>query len=1334
MSHPSRPKTGQAARRTRPALKPEPVVPLEDRKLPAPVISEFATTATFTASTPQSNTNLGSVTITQGAALATSASAYVSVAQLTPLSEFGGDIVRIEAGPGGDFGKGVYAISRGAGSNTGAANRPGTVFRVDPATGKASLFFDLNTVLASIEPGGTAANSNGAASGMVNWYDMAFDPEGYFDGKPSLFISSVDRTDPNKNVIFRVAPDGSFLGMFIKFTASNGGQFTRTPSAVSVPPPEQQTFLRGLISGDGAADGGFVALFFNANEFAPGTDLNSVAVLPPGVTRTGMTFGPQTGIIASNSDYISNQYATFTDFGTPGAGGIPAQPGLSGVQGILGDLLIGNGGTGTTGSIITSFTDPNFTTVDAAAAIITPFRRFEDIAFDQYGYFSYGTTVTPATGGGRVTVGTPTYAGSLFVSDLATGLSVQVTPLAPLPTTPVNVPIQGPGGPIGVSLDGAGNVVPIVTNGNTTGGSNIGGRIIRIDPNGNVTPFAEGFNTSGRQDSKSFIDSSLSITFSADGTTFYASDNDGIWQFKSVMSLAGSTSGSLVGLNDLRSLGAPYEGQDSAAAIIDTGVDALSPPLRGRVAEGRNVLTNGAGNDDLAAVGGTGTAATTAGHGTPVAGVVAQFVPQITIQPVNVFTPFQVPPTAGATGTTIATAQSFYSGLEFVSQNPFVKDPVRPNALARTVVATLGFGTQRSFVTEGSAYKQYPQIVVALKNQMRKLRQLGIQPIAAAGQFGNPNRGTTTTATVGDVNGMALPAVLNEVVSVTGTIPFPYTGTATSGPNDPGTGIVPRPPGPILVVGNNVAGTGADVLGPAGTIAASDLLLYKDKILSTVNRSSTTDFAAPAIDVPTFMETNTTNGTTHNVFTLGGTSLSAGIVAGSFATVASALDYWTNIAKTGFTADAYLNQPVGTTVLNYGARTLLDLTAYNNPDGINSILQWTAVPATDQPNTLDTAVLPKQLFGSPDYKQYSRIDVGNAIAAIETSIALNYLIQNRTFDVIDANQNGLITAQEIQTFVDQSNTIGMPEAGAMARLLGGTARIPTTGFQSTAAGENPDQPDVLQRRYNFLDYAVDGQLNGVISLDQIQLLAKNTMPSPDAFVVVDRQRASANGYLIEPGHFRNYVDLQRIKPTFAWVPKAAVARFRGISPGRFGVGRGLFPGVSSPSFTLFEPRKATTKATGGSGTTGNGRTGGQNNGGQTGGGQTGGGQNNGGTGGGGTNETPTNGSTQTDYQNNLLNAVKGLAGQSGTTGGTTTSNGTSLGTAAPIESSSSTSKSGAPAAKSEGSGGTVVALRGQVVQDGSGSGSDSSTKKVLGPAKKKDTNPFSYVAKLFNWK
>ena len=105
------------------------------------------------------------------------------------------------------------------------------------------------------------------------------------------------------------------------------------------------------------------------------------------------------------------------------------------------------------------------------------------------------------------------------------------------------------------------------------------------------------------QDFNSFLNSMLSISFSADGTTLYASDDDAIWQFKTTADLASSTSGTLVGLNDLRTLGVPYDGQNSAVAVVDTGVDASVPSFRGRVAPGTDIFTGGLGNKDLAAVG-----------------------------------------------------------------------------------------------------------------------------------------------------------------------------------------------------------------------------------------------------------------------------------------------------------------------------------------------------------------------------------------------------------------------------------------------------------------------------------------------------------------------------------------------------------------------------------------------------------------------------------------------------------------------------------------------------------------------------------------------------------
>ena len=235
---------------------------------------------------------------------------------------------------------------------------------------------------------------------------------------------------------------------------------------------------------------------------------------------------------AANADYASQVYSAFTDFGTPAGPGIPGQPGYSGVQGNAnGELLIAPPATTTTAA--------TNLTLDQTPAVTTPFRRLEDIAFDQYGYFSQGLPLDDDHNQWRHLADgrSPRSAGSLFVTDLATGLQVSLTSRAPLPVATINVPIQGPG-PVGLTTDSSGNVIPLITNGNTTGGSNVGGRILRITPTGQVTVFAEGFDTSGAQDSTGFIDSSLSISFSADGTILYASDDQGIWQFKTTADLA----------------------------------------------------------------------------------------------------------------------------------------------------------------------------------------------------------------------------------------------------------------------------------------------------------------------------------------------------------------------------------------------------------------------------------------------------------------------------------------------------------------------------------------------------------------------------------------------------------------------------------------------------------------------------------------------------------------------------------------------------------------------------------------------------------------------------
>ena len=65
------------------------------------------------------------------------------------------------------------------------------------------------------------------------------------------------------------------------------------------------------------------------------------------------------------------------------------------------------------------------------------------------------------------------------------------------------------------------------------------------------------------------------------------------------------------------------------------------------------------------------------------------------------------------------------------------------------------------------------------------------------------------------------------------------------------------------------------------------------------------------------------------------------------------------------TDTAYLTTPVGAHTLNYGPNQLFNLTAYNNPNGINAILAYTAVPAADTNDNLTVAGPPNLLGQHP---------------------------------------------------------------------------------------------------------------------------------------------------------------------------------------------------------------------------------------------------------------------------------------------------------------------------------------------------------------------------------
>src|SRR5262249_50270994 len=148
-------------------------------------------------------------------------------------------------------------------------------------------------------------------------------------------------------------------------------------------------------------------------------------------------------------------------------------------------------------------------------------------------------------------------------------------------------------------------------------------------------------------------------------------------------------------------------------------------------------------------------------------------------------------------------------------------------------------------------------------------------------------------------------------------------------------------------------GTGATAATTSliALLTNGNLAIYSDRLLASDNRSVVTDFAAPAVDVPTFrrfiVATTTTaggnggngaggigstfigtagNNYNFNTDQFGGTSASAAMVTGAYALVSSALNFWATLNRTGVTPDAYLTQPVGAKVLNFGAHSFKDLT------------------------------------------------------------------------------------------------------------------------------------------------------------------------------------------------------------------------------------------------------------------------------------------------------------------------------------------------------------------------------------------------------------------------
>ena len=220
------------------------------------------------------------------------------------------------------------------------------------------------------------------------------------------------------------------------------------------------------------------------------------------------------GLTASNSDYDNQIFSIFTDFGTPAAGGIPARPGISGIQELGGRRSFDRYGSDATGDAACHGHAPT-----RWARSRHEFRRFESIAFDQYGYFSQSVALTSATSTSTGGTAITTFTAAQCAAELRRELVRQRPGVGPVRD----------GDAAGAPADNARSwcrskaressawrpteravSIPIIDGGNTTGGSNdFGGRIVRVLPNGTLNTFAYGFDTSGAQDSSSFVNSML---------------------------------------------------------------------------------------------------------------------------------------------------------------------------------------------------------------------------------------------------------------------------------------------------------------------------------------------------------------------------------------------------------------------------------------------------------------------------------------------------------------------------------------------------------------------------------------------------------------------------------------------------------------------------------------------------------------------------------------------------------------------------------------------------------------------------------------------------------
>jgi hypothetical protein len=987
---------------------------------------------------------------------------------------------RIEADPTGAFGDDLFVVSRGFGPTGGGLLPPGPpdvagiVYRVDPYGTLGAAFGvalpSLNRKVFAVLP---APNGSVSGDAYQRWFDIAFDARGTFSsvaGGPVMFISTVDETAPGlgvngQNGIYALLPNGQFVANRVppfntdlyafsrRDTTGTPGRLDNVPAAIAVGPGD--SFGTDLYVLDGVDDDGFFLGDGNVMYRVPPTlfppvDLDATSVLHPRVE----SLLPPTPIPPNDPEIVPLLFPPDID-----------------VRGMVFDP---------TGGIVVR-------------------GQFGEPAFRLYGGLFVASSDVRDGGQGLTRV---LWFPTIFSPpvDLIDPRPILFDPNIAAPNFPPMLI-----GDIAFDHVGFFGGGVFITDYQRLPGE-LGGRVWRIfiDP-ATGTPgielFAENFNVPDPDfvGPTAALRVPFSITFSRDGSTMYVSDADGVWAFYA-NTLPHTAGGSYIGLTDLRELRVPYDGSGFAAAVIDTGVDGDHLGFQGVVAPGFNPAFPGSGNVDPD------------GHGTAVAGIIHQIVPEAVIVPVN-FLAFGF------------STQDVHTALRWIRQNPFVDDPRTPQQERVPIVAAnMSFGIRLPDDPDNNVDSDRHAVLVNKSEaipykfefqKFYKAHRFGIVPVGAAGNEGQFFNG---------MDGSIIPAVLNEVVEVIAAYPY--------GPVPPGEGpplTIPDPTGVIAL---------------RCTLESGDLIAFPGKITAFSSRNQVSDFAAPGTCVSTFNisllgleapappTTLVDPGATAPINPIfNGTSAASPVVAGSFVLGYDVVELWDQVRLRGGVIGPrdpllnklhqYLSRWLFAVVspdvtFRIPRQALPNFAAYLRPDGINSLLQWTAVPREDvnigenplTPTGTDDNVQQQRLLFSDRFRSYSHVNVANLVAAVEASVALRFFrlrpdLWSRLASA--AGTPGIITATDIERFVaDPAMDV---TARAMARLLGGNSRL---GWIN---------------RLRFLDLVADARPDNFLRVGQLKRLIARILPQPSDFPIQDRWRGATKGYAIDPTALRNYHDL-----------------------------------------------------------------------------------------------------------------------------------------------------------------------------------------------------------------